>query len=224
MQNNIYNKINTSSRIICLMLLILINLLANSLYLLMFLLVFTILLLTLTTESVNVYIDFIKNVKFVLLFIFIGYIIIFGNIVFGLLFTCKVFLILMLIKHFILTTPICDLINGIRMILNPIKKFINIDNISYNMGLFVIFIQEYFECKKTILNKYKQCKYKYIFSLKYNILPRIYYTINKINEKEDSLRLKFYSSKEELINKQSKMIVVVFSLLFVVVVFKEVIL
>lgn len=224
MQNNIFNKINISSRIICLLLLIFIILLANSLYLLIFLLLLTILILVLTDESVNVYIDFIKNVKFALLFILIGYIIIFGNIIIGLLFTCKVVLILILIKQFMLTTSMCSLINGIKTLLKPIKKIINIDNISYNIGLFIIFIEAYFECKEMIFNKYKQRKYKYIFSLKYNIIPRIYYTINKINEKEESLKLKFYSSKEELINNQSKIVVVVFSLLFIVVVFKEVIL
>lgn len=224
MRNNIFNNINVSSRILCLLLLTLIILLASSLYLLVFLFVFTILILVLTDESVNMYIDFIKNVKFVLLFIFIGYIIVFENIVMGLIFTCKLILIFLHIKQFMLTTSICSLIDGMKTLLKPIKKIINIDNVSYNIVLFILFIDIYLKSQGTILNKCKLSKYKYIFSLKYNILPRIYYTINNIKEKEDSLRLKFYKTKEELINNKSKVLVTIFSLLFVVVVFKEVIL
>ena len=224
MQNNIFNKFNVSSRIICLLILILIILFANSLYLLLFLLIFTVLILMLTDESVNVYIDFIKNVKFILLFIFIGYIIIFGKIVASLIFTCKIILIFLHVKQFTLTTNMHCLINGIKTLLKPLRKFININDFSYNIGLFILFINTYLESEEVILNRYNESRYRYIFSLKRNILPRIYYTTNKINEKEESMRLKFYKTKEEIVNKQSKLIIIVFSLLFVVVMFKEVIL
>lgn len=224
MQNSIFNKVNVSTRILALILLSLSILVAKSIYLMIFFLIFLIILVILTNKSVKFYIDSIKKVKFWLLFIFLTYIIVFRNILDSCIFIYKVILIIFIFKQFSLTVNFESLSNGIRTLLKPLRK-LNLDKLAYDIVVFIYFVNEYLNSKKEIFSNYNyDKKIRYTFSLKYNIFPRIFFAISKINKLESSLKLKFYKSSNEEKNIASNMVLFIFIMLFIVVVFKEVIL
>lgn len=225
MQNNVFKKINVSTRILMLMLLSLCILIANSIYFMLFLLIFIIILLILTDKNVKFYINAIKNVKFWLLFIFITYIIIFRNILDSFVFIYKVLLIVLIVKQFMLTVNFQNLTNGIMTLLKPLCKFLNLEKVTYNIVIFINFVKIYIDSRKKIFSNYEpNKKIFYCFSLKYNILPRLFFTMAKLNKLESSLKLKFYKSNFEEKNLISSITLFVFVMLFIGVIFKEVIL
>ena len=225
MQNSIFNKVNVSDRIIILLLLIISIFITNSLYLLAFFSVFSIILIIITNKSVKFYIDLIKNVKFWLLFIFIAYIIIFRNILGVFVFLYKIILIILYVKQFSFTVNFNNLTSAVKTLCKPVKNIYDIDKISYNITVYIYFINTYMNSKEEIFNKYDiDKKIIYNFSLKYNILPRIFFTTIKTNEFESSLKLKFYKPKFEEKNKVSNIVLIMFLILFILIIFKEVIL
>lgn len=225
MQNNIFSKVNVSTRIIVLLLLILSIFIAKSIYLLIFLTLLCSLIIILTNKSVKFYIDSIKNVKFLLLFIFIAYIIICRNALSLLAFIYKTILVILIVKQFCMTVNFCTLTNGVMTLLNFIGVKFKMKKISYSIVSFIYFINTYIKTKREIFNKYdSEKKIKYIFSFKYNIFPRVFLTMSKMERFESSLKLKFYEPKLEEKNLQSKIILFTFLVLFISVVLKEVIL
>lgn len=223
MQNNICEKINVSTRILVMILLSLSILIANSIYLIVFLTILVLILLILTNKSVKFYIDLIKNSKFWLLFIFIAYIIVFRNILNFFTFIYKIILIILIVKQFSLTVNFQKLSSGIKTLLKPFNK-LNLDKISYYIIIYIYFAKFYVNSKKQIFSNYsKEVKIRYSFSLKYNILPRLFLTISKINKLESSLKLKYYKSEFEQRNAQSNIVLFTFFALLVIVIFKEVI-
>lgn len=225
MQNNIFSKVNVLDRIIILLLLIISIFVTNSIYLIVFFSIFLIILIILTNKSVKFYIQLIKNVKFWLLFIFIAYIIIFRNILGSFTLLYKTILIILFIRQFSLTVNFNDLTSAIKTSLKPVQTLFNIDKISYTIIIFVYFMNMYMKSKEEIFTRYAiDKKIMCNFSLKYNILPRVFLTMSRTNEFESSLKLKFYKARFEGKNKTSKVVLFVFLILFVVVIFKEVIL
>lgn len=224
MQNNIFSKINVSTRILILLLLSLSIFIANSIYLIIFMSILSIILLILTNKSVKLYIFFLENVKTWLLFIFIAYIIIFRNVLNSFIFIYKLMLIILIVKQFSLTVNFQSLTSGVKTLLKPLNKF-NLDKLSYDIVIFIYFINFYINSKKEIFTNYTlNKKISYSLSLKHNILPRLFLTISKINKLESSLRLKFCKIKFEKNNIKSNIILFAFLVLFIIVVFKEVIL
>ena len=225
MQNNIFSKVNVSTRIIVLLLLVLSIFIAKSVYLLIFLTLLCVLLILLTKKSVKFYIDTIKNVKLWLLFIFIAYIIICRNILVSFAFLYKVVLVIIIVKQFSMTVNFYTLTDGIMTLLNFIGIKFKSDKISYSIVSFIYFINTYIKTKKEVFNKYNsEHKLKYQFSFKYNIFPRTFLTMSKMEKLESSLKLKFYKPKSEEKNLHSKIILFIFLILFITVILKEVIL
>ena len=112
--------------------------------------------------------------------------------------------------------------NGVKTLLKPLIKKIDVDIVSYNIVSFIYFIKFYINSKKIILSKRKN-KICYKFSFKYNILPRILFAINELKKIESNLKLNFYEIKVENKNAKSKGLLIAFLLTFIVVIFKEVI-
>jgi len=225
MQNNIFSKINVLHRIIILLLLIVSIFVTNSLYLIIAFSIFVMIVAILTNKSVKFYIHLIKNVKLWLLFIFITYIIVFRSILGAFAFLYKVILVILIIKQFSLTVNFNSLASAIKTVFKPVKKIFNIDKISYNIAIFIYFINTYMKSKEEIFARYNlDNKIMYKFSLKYNIFPRVFLTMSKTNEFESSLKLKFYKIRFEPKNKVSNIVLFSFVILFMVVIFKEVIL
>lgn len=225
MQNNIITKVNVSTRLTVLLLLVLSIFIAKSVYLLIFLTLLCVILILLTKKSVKFYIDSIKNVKYWLLFIFIAYIIICRNILVSFVFMYKVMLVILNVKQFSMTVNFCTLTDGVMTLLNFIGIKLKSEKFSYNIVSFICFINAYMKTKKEIFSKYdSEKKLKYQFSFKYNIFPRVFLTMSKMEKFESSIKLKFYKPKLEEKNLQSKIVLFVFLVLFVTVVLKEVIL
>ena len=225
MQNKFINKINVSTLIISLLFLLLIIFIANSIYLLSFITVLLLVLIILTNQSVKFYVESIKNTFLILLFVFIAYIIVTRNIIGSFIFLYKLILTTLYVKQFLLITKFQELVDGINTILKPISKKLNINMISYNIVIFIYFIDIYINSKKEIFNNYNsKDKIIYTFSIKRNMFPRFFLTISKIKNIENSLKIKNYKINYESVNKESIICVCSFISLFIIVFFKEVIL
>lgn len=221
MQTSFISKINISTLILIIILLSVIILIANSIYLILILSILLIILSLLTNKSVKSYIHLVKNIKFLLLFIFVAYIIVFRNILGGLALIYKIILIALYVKQITLNINFQNLNNGIKTLLRPLK----FDKFSYNILIFIYFVKFYVTSKKQIFANYDSAKkFYYNFSLRYNILPRLFLSISKVNRLESSLKLKFCKNDYEAPSLLSNIILAIFFLLFVVVVLKEVIL
>lgn len=219
MQNNIFNKINVSSRLLALLLLTLSLMITNSISFIVLISILVLILLILSKKSVKCYIDLIKNIKFLLLFIFIAYIIILGSIFSAILFLHKTILMILLMRMLIYTVNFQSLTNGIKTFLKPLENIIKIDDISINISLFIYFINYYINSKQEILSKYSKDE----FNFKNNLLPRLFLTNYKLKIIESDLKRKFYSPKFETNNKRSNIIVFVFAVFLIIIIFKEVI-
>lgn len=212
MQNSFLNKINVSVRLLCLILIIICIFLVKSAYLFIFFtLLFTILFI-LTDKSVKFYVESLKSLKILLLIIYIAYIIIFRNIPTFFVFVCKTVLSILFIKQFDLLMTFEKLNNGIKTLLKPIK-ILDIDSISYNVTLYIYFIKIYINSSN-----------ENFYCCKFNVFSRFFFTISKLNKLESSLKLKFYKPKFEEKNILSNITLTIFLLLFILVIFKEVIL
>ena len=154
MQNKFINKINASSLIISLLFLILIIFIANSVYLLSFITVLLFACIILTNQNVKFYVESIKNIFLILLFTFITYIIVTRNIIGSFVVLYKFILTILFIKQFFLVIKFEKLVNGINTVLKPLNRKININKISYNIAIFIYFINIYINSKKEIFNNY----------------------------------------------------------------------
>lgn len=220
MQNKFYNDINVSTRIVLALILSLSMFIAKSIYLIIFLSILCYILILLSEKSVKHYLKLLKKLKFLLLFIFIAYIIIFRNITNSILFLYKLILVLFIIKQLSLTVNFENLNNGIKTLLKPIIKKNN-DNISYDITLILYFISIYINSAKKLCNLNNNKLFK--LNLKYYIMPRLFITMAEINKLENGLKLKCYIPKFENKNIKSIFLQLIFSLLFIVVIIKEVI-
>ena len=130
----------------------------------------------------------------------------------------------MYVKQFSLTVNFFKLTSGIKTLFNPLKV-IKFDAISYNIVIFIYFIKYYINAKEEIFANYNSNqKSVYVFSLKYNFLNRLFFSVSKVKKLESSLRLKYFSSKIEKKDTLSNSILICSIILFIVVIFKEVIL
>ena len=160
-----------------------------------------------------------------MLFTFITYIIVTRNIIGSFVVLYKFILTILFIKQFFLVIKFEKLVNGINTVLKPLNRKININKISYNIAIFIYFINIYINSKKEIFNNYlSNNKFIYTFSIKRNLFPRIFFTISKIKNIENSLKIKNYKINYERENKESIIFVCSFIALFIIVFFKEVIL
>ena len=127
----------------------------------------------LINKSVNIYVDFIKKIKILLLFIFIIYIIIYSDLLKAFIYTYKMTSCLILIKSMLMLIDFKSLNNGFYTILFPLKMFgLNILNISYNMTLAVYFLEFMINSSIEIKN-IQLLKNKRTNNLKNFFLPRI---------------------------------------------------
>lgn len=224
MQNNFISRITGSIRLVILLFLILIIIIAKSKYLLMFLTTLTIILMILTKKSVNVYIKSIKKIVFLLLFVLFICIIVYDNIGIFYLISYKILLILFIIKICYLNFSFFDLHSAIYTLIKPLNCFnVDLKRISYDISIYILFFA--ILLKSGDLIKSNQCSQKRkSYGIKKYILPRLFLSIDKIHEFEDNLKLKFYNLKLEKINYTSLIMLILVVMLFISVVFKEVIL
>lgn len=223
MQNNIVNQINSSTRILILLICCLITIIAKSIFLLIFISLFLIILMVLTEKSVKFYLNFVKEFNLLLLFIFIAYIILFGGIYNSFIAVYKAVLVIFFIRQFILTMNFQKFSNGMMTIINPIENS-KLEKIVYDVLIFIYFILYFINSKKQILRKYSKNNMSFSLSLKYNLLPRIFLSMTKTKQLESSLKIKHFKASIEKKNKLSTITLYIFITIFMLVILKEVIL
>lgn len=223
MQNNIVNQINSSTRILILLICCLITIIAKSIFLLIFISLFLIILMVLTEKSVKFYLNFVNEFNLLLLFIFIAYIILFGGIYNSFIAVYKAVLVIFFIRQFILTMNFQKFSNGMMTIINPIENS-KLEKIVYDVLIFIYFILYFINSRKQILRKYSKNNMSFSLSLKYNLLPRIFLSMTKTKQLESSLKIKHFKASIEKKNKLSTITLYIFITIFMLVILKEVIL
>ena len=121
MQDNFFKEINVSVRLLVLILIVISIIIAKSLYYLIFVSILFAILFLLTNKSVKSYKETILNVRMLLLFSLIAYIIVMRNVIGTVLFTYKILLILLYIKQFSFTIRFEELCNAIKTLLNVVS-------------------------------------------------------------------------------------------------------
>ena len=224
MQQKLINNISVSARILILFLLIGTLLVANSLFLIMFITVLTAIVVILVDKNVKLYVVALKKSLFWLLFLFIIYIMIFRDILGLIVFAYKMLLIIILVVSFMLSVSFDMLADGIYTIISPVLKFVgSLDKKAYSIARYIYFYSILLQNGNKI-KKSQQIKNSMRINVKYYLLPRMIVAADKITELENSLKLNFYKVKKEKINFVSFLLVFCFVVLFIVAVFKEVIL
>lgn len=226
MLNKFLKEISPSIRMISLGLLILCLLLAKSIYLIIFITILTLILIIIKGVKVNNYVNVFKKNVILLLIFFGAYIIIFKeyNIFNVGLFLIKLVLLIILIKTLTVNIEFRELHEGLYGILFPIKKLnVNIEKISLDIVLSIYFIK-FFSMSSQEIKCFQKTNGKTRFSFKHKVFPMIIYSVNKLENLQNNLKIQFYQLNYTKINIHSIIILVLTIIFFVVCILKEVIL
>lgn len=226
MSNKIIQKISPSVRIIVLVLITVTLLLAKSIYLILFITILTLILFLITNKKVNIYVKFLNKVAILLLFFFVVYIIMFRqyNVLSIIILAYKLILIVILVKIFLLNIDFRSLHEGLYGVLHPLKllKKVNIEELSFDITCAIYFIKFIMESKeKTIKSQF--INGRKTLNVKNYIFPRLFYCVNELNKLKVNLKVKFYKLNYKKSNFNSKIVFVMFLLLFIGCIIKEVI-
>lgn len=225
MQANIIKKISPIVRIIVSIILILCLLMAKSLYLILFITTFIIILLVVTDKKVKLYVNIAKKIIIILLFILFIYIIIMGKyqLLEILLLVHKTILVTLILAILLANTTFKELHEALYMFLSIFKKNNQISQFTLDLTLTFYFI-------KTLIFSSEEIKDRQVVngknkkSIKHFIIPIFIYSVNKLNEFQEKLKISFYEINYSKVNLKSKIVLTLFLLIFIVCIFKEVIL
>jgi len=225
MQNNIISKISPTVRISCLFILSISLFMAKSIFLILFITTLTSILLLITGKKVNLYVNIIKKVAILLLFLLIAYIIMFENNIFNwLVFTYKLIIITLLFAVFSFNINFSQLHQAIYGCLKPLEKAkVNVEQISFDIVISLFFLKSLMKNKRRI-SEIQKLYVKKQLNLKNYILPILINSSNELNEFQFHLKTKFYKLSYKGNNWFSKFVLIAFMVVFIFVVFKEVIL
>lgn len=226
MQNNLIIKIFPSVRIVALFTLSLILLLAKSVYLILFITTLTFILLLITDKKVNLYVKILKKIAILLLIFLFGYIIVlrYYDFVSILVLVYKLFIIALLFVIFILSIDFKSMHTGLYGIFKPLQKInINVEKFSLDLTISLYFIK-FLITSKSVIKLSQTINGKNTINLKNFILPRFIYSINQLNILQDSLKIKFYRLDYKKNDLKSNIALILILMLFVICLFKEVIL
>lgn len=224
LNNKFLSNVTNSTKLIILILLIMITVFAHSLYLLIFLTLLVIYLSIIEKATVKEYVSLIKNILYWLILLGVSYIIICRNILFLLLFIYKILLIVCLISLYLKKITFYKLNNSIYTLLTPLEKLkVNTQKISYNLTYFIMFIITWNKSKAVIKNIQLKSGYK-SYNFKNYFLPRMFYSSNKLCEINNTLKVRYYQNHKENVNLESIILTMIFLLIFIIAIKKEVIL
>lgn len=225
MQDNIITKVSPIVRIIVAIILILCLLMAKSLYLIFFITTFIIFLLVATDKKVKLYVSIAKKFIIVLLFILFIYIIILGK--------CKLLEVLLLVYKTIFVTLILAILTAntsfkelhqvLYMLFSIFKKNNQVEKNTFDLIYACYFIKTLIFSGEEIKNT-QEINGQSKIGIKNYILPRFIYSIDKLDQFQDNLKINFYKINYSKVNLKSKIILIIFLIIFVICIFKEVIL
>lgn len=224
MLNELFKKITAFSRLVSIVLISLTLLLAKSIYLIIFITILLIIDILLTNIDIKYYFRFLKNILIWLAFILLIYILMLGMSFKAVVFIYKLILILLFIQSFLLKTNFDKLNYAIYKILRSLEFLkVNVNSLSYNIALYI-------ELVKIIDKNGNEIKKSLQFyglkssGVKHFIIPVIMKSLNDVNDFENNIKLKMYERKVENQNWCSDIIMIIFAMIFMIAIFKEVIL
>ena len=226
MQNNFITKISPNVRFTVFLLIILILIFANSIYLIAFTTTLILIMLILTEKKVNQYVNSFKNLIFPLLNLFVLYIIVFKeyNLFSTILFWYKSVLSVVLIDIFIFNTNFKSLNEGVYSFFSALKLLkVNVERFSFDISMSLYFIKIFVDSKQEIL--YVQKSNGIIkHNIKNYLFSRVIYSINTLNLFQENLKIDLYKLNYAKADFKSKIIFLTFLIIFIICIFKEVIL
>ncbi len=224
-KNNFIKRVAPLERLLILIIICLCLIIAKSIYLILFITTLTLILLLITDKNIKIYVKSLKKVIPLLLIYLIIYIIVLRkyNILFNLVLLYKILLILILVKIYLLNTSFNEIHYGIYKIINPLKR-IHIDTykISLDFVLSLYFIKCFMDSFESISDSQKLSGVRK-YNIKNYVFPVIVCSINKMNQRIENLKISFYNINEKTSNIKSKILLILFIILFIVCMFKEVI-
>ncbi len=223
MQDRVVKDITSIARAIIFILLICTIFIAKSLFLILFLTILTLIIIILSNYSVNRYRKLLKKCAIWLLFIPIIYIIIYNNTNSILIFAYKSMMVIALIDNFLYDITFGEVHNIIYSIIYPLKRTkFDIEEISFRMTVNLFFVKSMLLSGNKIVNS-QLLKNKVNYNVKNFLMPRLMIAINETTELEQSLIIKSYTLNKDKNNINSDIMVILFASLFIISVFKEVI-
>ena len=224
MRNKFLDNVLTSVKIIVLFLLIVTICVAKSIYLILSVIVLEIIIMLILSKSVKEYILFIKKNIFWLLIFLVTYILFFRDILGLITLTYKMILIIILVKLFINMISFESLNSAIYTFITPLKLFkIDVEDCSLNISLSIYFIICFYQSSDYIA-KIKRISNKNKSFIKYSLISRILFAQDSVDNKKINLNLKFYSVRKENLNIKSLLLLLIFIAIFIMTIYKEVIL
>lgn len=197
--------------------------LARDIHLILFFTILTIILVLMTNKNVNVYISTIKKTIIWLLFILIVYIMLCGSLANTLLFFYKLILVLIIIKVFDLNMNLRQIGNGLYTMLYPLNKLkINLQKLVINITVYIVFLKELINSKTRIIETQKTKGLKK-YNFKNYFIPRLVYSIEEAKSLENSFKIGNYKLRVDKFNFISGLICILSVIMFIIVLFKEVI-
>ena len=225
MSNNFVNKISPSVRIYSLIFLSSTLLLARSIYLILFITTLTFILFIVTEEKVKKSVNTLKKIVILLLIFLSIYIIIFRkyDILSLFAYSYKLIIIAMLTKVLFLNMDFCSMHQGVYGIVKIFKKSKkDLEKLSLDIIISLYFIKYILE-SMTKVKQIQVSRGKKIFNIKNLFLPSVLYSINRLEQLQTNLEIKFYKLNYKKVDFKSRIIFILMLLIFVVAVFKEVI-
>ncbi len=222
-QDNIIKKITPKERLLILLILIFCVMISKSIFLILFLTTLILILMIKTEKSVRYYVKTLKKVSPLLLIYLVLYIIMLRRYSFlpNLILLYKLLLIAILIEIYVLNTDFKGFNSGIYGILKPLERFLNVEKLSHNLSLSIYYVKCLLDSFDNI--KYSQIKNgKRVFNIKNYLLPIFMNSIEKLTSKDETLKMTFFrvDNKSNII---SKIFMVLFIIIFVICIFKEVV-
>ena len=222
-QDNIIKKITPKERLLILLILIFCVMISKSIFLILFLTTLILILMIKTEKSVRYYVKTLKKVSPLLLIYLVLYIIMLRRYSFlpNLILLYKLLLIAILIEIYVLNTDFKGFNSGIYGILKPLERFLNVEKLSHNLSLSIYYVKCLLDSFDNI--KYSQIKNgKRVFNIKNYLLPIFMNSVEKLTSKDETLKMTFFrvDNKSNII---SKIFMVLFIIIFVICIFKEVV-
>ena len=213
MHKEFFDTVTPFSKLIIIFLLIIMLFITNSIYIILFITILTVYLMILINKSVNFYIKIFKNYLLLLLFLLLIYIIFLrSNII---LFTCKLIISTLLFSIYFIYVNFSELNLVIYKLLIPLKYVgVNIQNVSYNITIYLYYINYLFSSNTEIIKK-QQLKSNKKYNLKYLFLPALIYADDKTRKLNTNLKLNYYKLIYKKENKTSLFILLFFIILFI---------
>ncbi len=232
------HSMNPLSKVICLFIFVIMNLISNSILFRILLLVLNVLIVYLSNVPTMVYLKSLSKMKIFLIFIFIINIIFGVNIITNILMVIKIVLLVNYSSILTLTTPPTEITYGLEMFLKPLNKLkIPVNKVSLSISLALRFIPTIFDEATKILKSQASRGVDYynsdlkgkIEAVKTMIIPMFKLSLKRADIFADAMEVRLFSFDKRRTNYRinkwglfDTVSVLIHSVLFILILVSEV--